>query len=116
MTLLGGALAARSVLSPSAAAVENPELPLTSERLLDFMGIEGTYSGKNVTEVTALGMAVGYGLYAIAIFATLLTLVMTTGMWYVENRFKHWFTERENNHSSQPPASGLSASGAPSAL
>ena len=86
--------------------------------LIIFKGdaVHGVTTAAGLWIVTALGMAVGYGLYAIAIFATLLTLVMTTGMWYVENRFKHWFTERENNHSSQPPASGLSASGAPSAL
>jgi len=49
--------------------------------------------------VTALGMAVGFGLYEVAVFASILTLLMLTGMWYVENRFKHWFEGHENHHS-----------------
>jgi putative Mg2+ transporter-C (MgtC) family protein len=43
----------------------------------------------------ALGIAVGFGLYSIAIFATVLVLIVFTGMWYLENRFKHWFVEHE---------------------
>lgn len=53
---------------------------------------------------TALGMAVGYGLFQVAIFTALLTLIVLTGMWYIENRFKHWFeaheNAEENTHSS----------------
>lgn len=52
MTLLGTVLGARN-----AVEAENPLLPLTSETLLQYLGIEETYSGKNVNEVTALGMA-----------------------------------------------------------
>ena len=51
--------------------------------------------------VTGLGMAVGFGLYAVAIFTTVITLVMFTGMWYLEDRFKHWFVETYPD----PPAS-----------
>jgi HK97 family phage portal protein len=51
VTLFGGLLDARN------ATIESPGVPLTSEHLLDFMGVEKTHSGKNVTEVTALGMA-----------------------------------------------------------
>lgn len=52
MTLFG------SLLSPRNASVENPELPLTSTALLDFLGVEkSSASGKQVTEVTALGMS-----------------------------------------------------------
>lgn len=51
MTLFGNLLEARN------ASIESPTEPLTSERLLDFLGVEQTFSGKNVTEVTALGMA-----------------------------------------------------------
>lgn len=35
---------------------ENPNVPLSSQTLLDFMGIEATKSGKLVTEVSALGL------------------------------------------------------------
>lgn len=52
MTFVGSVLQARN-----AVAVENPAVPLTSETLLELFGGEPTFSGKNVTEVTALGMA-----------------------------------------------------------
>lgn len=53
--------------------------------------VHGTTTAAGLWIVTGLGMAVGFGLYAVAIFTTVLTLIMFTGMWYVENRFKHWF-------------------------
>lgn len=52
MTLLGTLLDARNVIQ-----AENPAHPLTSETLLQALGIEPTYSGKAVNEVTALGLA-----------------------------------------------------------
>ncbi len=52
MTLLGSVLGARNAIE-----AENPLLPLTSERLLEFLGTEQSYSGKSVNEVTALGMS-----------------------------------------------------------
>lgn len=55
MTLFGSAV--RSLAPSNAVQAENPEHPLTSQTLLDFLGIEKSYSGKQVTEVTALGMA-----------------------------------------------------------
>jgi putative Mg2+ transporter-C (MgtC) family protein len=61
--------------------------------LIIFRGdtVHGITTAAGLWIVTALGMAVGYGMYAVAIFTTLLALIMFTGMWYVENRFKHWF-------------------------
>ena len=44
---------------------------------------------------SAVGIAVAFGLYAIAIFSTVLVLLIFTGMWYVENRFKHWFEDHK---------------------
>ena len=41
----------------------------------------------------AVGIAVGFGLYSIAIFSSILVLLIFTGMWYLENRFKHWFED-----------------------
>jgi HK97 family phage portal protein len=55
VTLFGGVVAARP--EQPRASIENPQLPLTSETLLDFLGVEKSFSGKSVTEVTALGMA-----------------------------------------------------------
>lgn len=52
MTLLGNVLGARN-----AVAAENPAVPLTDTTILQMLGADPTYSGKNVNEVTALGMA-----------------------------------------------------------
>lgn len=52
MTLLGGVLGARNAVS-----VENPEKQLTDTSILELLGASDTFSGKNVNEVTALGMA-----------------------------------------------------------
>jgi len=65
--------------------------------LIIFRGdtVHGVTTASGLWIVTALGMAVGFGLYAVAIFTTILALIMLTGMWYVENRFKHWFGDYE---------------------
>ena len=71
--------------------------------LIIFKGdaVHGTTTAAGLWIVTGLGMAVGFGLYAVAIFTTVITLVMFTGMWYLEDRFKHWFVEAYPD----PPAS-----------
>jgi hypothetical protein len=51
VTLLGSVLGARNALS-----AENPEKPLTDTSLLEMLGMEQTLSGKNVNEITALGL------------------------------------------------------------
>src|SRR3990167_6261876 len=73
--------------------------------LIIFKGdaVHGTTTAAGLWIVTGLGMAVGFGMYAVAIFTAILTLIMFTGMWYVENRFKHWFVETHQN----PPAGGV---------
>lgn len=53
MTLVGSLLGSQ----PRNASPEDPNYPLTSETLLDFLGVQKSYAGKNVNEVTALGMA-----------------------------------------------------------
>ncbi len=65
--------------------------------LIIFRGdtVHGVTTAAGLWIVTALGMAVGYGMYAVAVFATVLTLIMYTGMWYVENRFKSWFRDAD---------------------
>ena len=61
--------------------------------LIIFRGdtVHGITTAAGLWIVTAVGMAIGFGMYAVAAFATLLALIIFTGMWYVENRFKHWF-------------------------
>ena len=63
--------------------------------LIIFKGdaVHGATTAAGLWIVTGLGMAVGFGMYAVAIFTTVITLVMFTGMWYLEDRFKHWFVE-----------------------
>ncbi|OGG57375.1 hypothetical protein A2853_02560 [Candidatus Kaiserbacteria bacterium RIFCSPHIGHO2_01_FULL_55_17] len=63
--------------------------------LIIFRGdsLHGVTTAAGLWIVAGIGMAVGFGLYLIAIFATFLTLLMFTGMWFVEDRFKHWFEE-----------------------
>jgi len=64
--------------------------------------VHGVTTAAGLWIATALGMAIGFGMYAVAIYATILSLIMFTGMWYVENRFKHWFEARESEHVRPP--------------
>ncbi len=50
--------------------------------------------------VSGIGIAVGFGLYALAIFSTLLALSVFTLMWYLENRVKH-FSDYLNGHDAE---------------
>jgi putative Mg2+ transporter-C (MgtC) family protein len=56
-------------------------------------GLHGVTTAAGLWIVSALGMAIAFGMYSVAAFVTLLTLIMFTVMWYVENRFKHWFDD-----------------------
>lgn len=68
--------------------------------LIIFRGhsLHGITTAAGLWTVAAIGVAVGYGMYAVSIFATILALLMLTGMWYVENRFKHWFEKIEEEN------------------
>ena len=57
--------------------------------------LHGVTTAAGLWIASAVGIAVGYGLYAVSIFTSILTLVVFTGMWYLENRFKHWFEDKE---------------------
>ena len=59
--------------------------------------VHGITTAAGLWIVAAVGMAIGFGMYAIAIFTTLLTLIMFTGMWYLENRFKQWFEKLDKD-------------------
>lgn len=66
--------------------------------LIIFRGdsIHGITTAAGLWIATALGMAVGFGLYAVAVFTTILTLIVFTGMWFIESKFKHWFESHEH--------------------
>lgn len=63
--------------------------------LIVFRGdsLHGVTTAAGLWMAAGIGMAVGFGLYALSIFATIMVLILFTGMWYVENRFKHWFLD-----------------------
>lgn len=63
--------------------------------LIIFRGdtLHGVTTAAGLWITAAVGIAVGFGMYSVAIFASILTLIMFTGMWYVETRFKHWFAD-----------------------
>ncbi|MBI4093438.1 MgtC/SapB family protein [Candidatus Kaiserbacteria bacterium] len=65
--------------------------------LIIFRGdsLHGVTTAAGLWIAAGIGISVGFGMYSVSIFATLLSLVMFTGMWYVENRFKHWFEVHE---------------------
>lgn len=75
--------------------------------------VHGITTAAGLWIATALGMAVGFGMYAVAIFATLLALIVLTGMWYIENRFKHWFEEHEMSAPGQHSRHGGGSSDIP---
>ena len=70
--------------------------------LIIFRGdtLHGVTTAAGLWIACAIGIAIGFGLYQVAIFTTVLTLIMFTGMWYLENRFKTWFSA---HHDAQPP-------------
>lgn len=74
--------------------------------LIIFRGdsLHGVTTAAGLWIAAGIGMAVGFGMYSVAIFATLLSLIMFTGMWYVENRFKHWFEEIKIESNNAPPS------------
>ena len=63
--------------------------------LIIFKGdsLHGITTAAGLWITAAIGMAVGFGLYSVSMFAMLLTILMFTGMWYLENKFKHWFVD-----------------------
>lgn len=67
--------------------------------LIIFRGdtLHGVTTAAGLWIAAGIGMAVGFGMYSVSIFTTLLALIMFTGMWYLENRFKHWFEEVSND-------------------
>lgn len=59
--------------------------------------VHGATTAAGLWIAAGVGIAVGYGLYALASFAALLTLIIFTVMWYLEDRFKHWFEDIQDD-------------------
>jgi len=62
--------------------------------LIIFRGdsIHGITTAAGLWLTAAIGIAVGFGLYLLSIFGTLLMIIILTGMWFVEHQWKDWFT------------------------
>ena len=81
--------------------------------LIIFRGdtLHGVTTAAGLWIAAGVGATVGFGMYSVAAFSALLALIMFTGMWYVENRFKHWFEDHDivrpdkvNDHEAHTPA------------
>lgn len=46
----------------------------------------------------AVGSAIGFGMYAVGIFTTILTILIFTAVWFLETSFKHWVSEVRNGN------------------
>ncbi len=73
--------------------------------LIIFRGdaLHGITTAAGLWITAGIGMAVGFGMYAIGVFSTILVLIMFTGMYWLESMFKHWFAEHnhDDNHHMQ---------------
>lgn len=61
--------------------------------------LHGSTTAAGLWVACGVGVAIAYGMYLTAVFTTLLTLVMFTAFWYIEDRFKHWFDSVHNGSS-----------------
>lgn len=57
--------------------------------------VSGVTTAAGIWTSAGVGMAIGYGLYSLAIVATVLTLFVFTGLWYIENSLKTLIHEEE---------------------
>lgn len=56
--------------------------------ILKSSKVSGVTTAAGIWASAGVGMAIGYGLYALAIIATVLILFVFTGLWYVEDSLK----------------------------
>jgi putative Mg2+ transporter-C (MgtC) family protein len=62
--------------------------------------IRGLTTAAEIWVAASLGMAVGFGYYAIAIFTTIIVLVVLVVMRPIE---RHLFKHKERRHTDPPP-------------
>jgi len=60
--------------------------------------LRGLTTAAGLWIAAAVGVAVGFGMYSIAIFAALLTLLIFTAVWFVEEMVKQHFGQRTNQY------------------
>lgn len=74
--------------------------------LIIFRGesLHGVTTAAGLWFSSGIGIAVGFGMYSVAIFATVFAIAVLSGMWYLENRFKSWFQHFDAGSSSAPSA------------
>ncbi|PIR86456.1 hypothetical protein COU13_00865, partial [Candidatus Kaiserbacteria bacterium CG10_big_fil_rev_8_21_14_0_10_43_70] len=53
--------------------------------------LRGLTTAAGLWVAAAVGIAVGYGMYAVAVFTTILTLAIFTLMWFFEFKMKQFF-------------------------
>ena len=64
--------------------------------------IHGITTAAGLWIAAAVGVAVGFGMYTIAIFASVLALIVFTGMWYIEENFKRILTSHTSEQHGEP--------------
>ncbi len=69
--------------------------------LIIFRGdaLHGVTTAAGMWITAAIGMAIGFGMYSIGIFSTILVLIMFTGMYWLESMFKNWFDAHNHDGS-----------------
>ncbi len=50
--------------------------------------VHGATTAAGLWLTSAIGMAVGFGLYSVAVFSTLLMVATLTGLWFIEHKWK----------------------------
>lgn len=72
--------------------------------LIIFKGsrLSGLTTAAGLWVSAGIGMAVGYGLYEIAIFTTILTLFVFTALWYLERKVKKMTVGYAKNRTEKP--------------
>ena len=66
--------------------------------------VRGMTTAAEIWVAAALGMAVGFGYYGVAVFATFIVLVLLVGMRPIEHRF---FKGKQRRHDDPPPPAGV---------
>lgn len=57
--------------------------------------VHGVTTAAGLWVAASVGVLIAFGLYALAIFATALTVVIFFGLWYVEHRFIDWYHSQD---------------------
>jgi len=68
--------------------------------LIVFQGerVQGLTTAAGVWVAAAIGMAVGFGMYEVGIFTTILTILVFAIMWPIEKKFVKVFAKEENTN------------------